>query len=40
MIHNSTNKICKGAVKLRMVRISSNDDGHPVPKTFTPLQYA
>jgi len=27
----------KEAVKLHMICISSNNDGHPVPKTFTPL---
>jgi len=27
------------AVKLHMVCISSNNDRHPVPKTFTPLHY-
>jgi len=29
----------KEAVKLPMVCISSNNDIHPVPKTFTPLHY-
>jgi len=29
----------KEAVKLHMVLISSNNDKHPVPKTFTPLHY-
>jgi len=29
----------KEEVKLHMVCISSNNDRHPVPKTFTPLQY-
>ena len=27
----------KEAVKLHMVCVSSNNDRHPVPKTFTPL---
>jgi len=27
------------AVKLHMVCISSNNDRHPIPKTFTPLRY-
>jgi len=29
----------KEAVKLHMVYISSNNDRHLVPKTFTPLHY-
>jgi len=29
----------KEAVKLHMVLISSNNDRHPLPKTFTPLHY-
>jgi len=29
----------KEAVGLHMVCISSNNDRHPVPKTFTPLHY-
>ena len=29
----------KEAVKLRMVFTSSNNDRHPVPRTFTPLHY-
>ena len=29
----------KEAVKLNMVYVSSNNDRHHVPKTFTPLNY-
>jgi hypothetical protein len=32
-------KNMKEAVKLHTVCISYNDDRHPIPKTFTPLQY-
>jgi len=41
-IYNETQqkqKNIKEAVKLHMICISSNNDGHPVPKKLTPLRY-